>query len=176
MDDPITVEQFCRKYVEPMGEESDHIHIVAITDALQVSCYAKETSRKKPFAHLSIKLASHVTPSSASSCQISIICAYMICKLLTVLAQLLSSHCICCQVDSSHHHNCWCLQIPIRVVYLDRSMAAFAGAASEDAAAVNHHDFVPEAMQKDTAAAVHPRVYLLYRPGHYDILYPTSAS
>lgn len=36
MDDPVTVEQFCRRYVEPMGEESDHIHIVAITDALQV--------------------------------------------------------------------------------------------------------------------------------------------
>lgn len=68
-----------------------------------------------------------------------------------------------------------CLQIPIRVVYLDRSMAAFAGAASEDAAAVNHHDFVPEAMQKNTAA-VQPRVHLLYRPGHYDILYPLSAS
>ena len=67
-----------------------------------------------------------------------------------------------------------CLQIPIRVVYLDRSMAAFAGAASEDAAAVNHHDFVPEAMQK-TSAAVQPCVHLLYRPGHYDILYPKAA-
>ena len=39
MDDPVTVEQFCRRYVEPMGEESDHIHIVAITDALQVRPY-----------------------------------------------------------------------------------------------------------------------------------------
>ena len=37
IDDPIGVEQFCRRYVEPMGEESDHIHIVAITDALQVT-------------------------------------------------------------------------------------------------------------------------------------------
>lgn len=36
IDDPIGVEQFCRRYVEPMGEESDHVHIVAITDALQV--------------------------------------------------------------------------------------------------------------------------------------------
>ena len=39
IDDPIGVEQFCRRYVEPMGEESDHIHIVAITDALQVTNY-----------------------------------------------------------------------------------------------------------------------------------------
>lgn len=50
LDDPITVEQFCRKYVEPMGEESDHIHIVAITDALQVSFHPKETSEKNTFA------------------------------------------------------------------------------------------------------------------------------
>ena len=35
-DDAVTVEQFCRRYVEPMGEESDHVHIVALTDALQV--------------------------------------------------------------------------------------------------------------------------------------------
>ena len=36
-DDPMTVEVFCRRFVEPMGEESDHVHIVALTDALQVS-------------------------------------------------------------------------------------------------------------------------------------------
>jgi ubiquitin thioesterase protein OTUB1 len=35
-DDDVTVEQFCRRYVEPMGEESDHVHIVALTDALLV--------------------------------------------------------------------------------------------------------------------------------------------
>ena len=68
------------------------------------------------------------------------------------------------------------VQIPIRVVYLDRSLAAFAGAASEDAAAVNHHDFVPEVMQTATSATVQPRVHLLYRPGHYDILYLRPAA
>lgn len=36
-DDDITVEAFCRRYVEPMGEESDHVHIVSLTDALLVS-------------------------------------------------------------------------------------------------------------------------------------------
>ncbi len=35
IDEAVTVEQFCRRYVEPMGEESDHVHIVALTDALQ---------------------------------------------------------------------------------------------------------------------------------------------
>lgn len=29
------VTQFCRQCVEPMGEESDHAHIIALTDALQ---------------------------------------------------------------------------------------------------------------------------------------------
>ena len=86
-----------------------------------------------------------------------------------VIHSLLSVHATA--PDACVHY----LQIPIRVVYLDRSMAAFAGTASEDAAAVNHHDFVPEAMQKNMAT-VQPRVHLLYRPGHYDILYPSSAS
>ena len=36
-DDDVTVQQFCTKYVEPMGEESDHIQLVALTDALLVS-------------------------------------------------------------------------------------------------------------------------------------------
>lgn len=30
------MEQFRRKCVEPMGEESDEVHIVALTDVLQV--------------------------------------------------------------------------------------------------------------------------------------------
>jgi ubiquitin thioesterase protein OTUB1 len=34
-EEPITVEQFCRKHVEAMGEESDHLHIIAIADAMQ---------------------------------------------------------------------------------------------------------------------------------------------
>ncbi len=35
-DDDVTVQQFCSRYVEPMGEESDHIQLVALTDALLV--------------------------------------------------------------------------------------------------------------------------------------------
>ena len=35
-DDSPGVEVFCQRYVEVMGEESDHVHIVALTDALQV--------------------------------------------------------------------------------------------------------------------------------------------
>ncbi|KAH0992036.1 hypothetical protein GBA52_003519 [Prunus armeniaca] len=31
-----TVEQFCKSSVEPMGEESDHVHITALSDALGV--------------------------------------------------------------------------------------------------------------------------------------------
>lgn len=80
------VDLFCRRHVEVMGEESDNMHIVALTDALQV---------------------------------------------------------------------------PVRVVYLNAMGAG-----------VNSHDFVPEGLK---GADAEPRVALLYRPGHYDILYPRAA-
>ncbi|KAK7331844.1 hypothetical protein VNO80_28585 [Phaseolus coccineus] len=91
-----TVEQFCKLSVEPMGEESDHVHITALSDALG---------------------------------------------------------------------------IPIRVVYLDRSSCDTGGGVS-----VNHHDFMPAAGDLPNACCSSdkniPFITLLYRPGHYDILYP----
>lgn len=89
-----TVEQFCKSSVEPMGEESDHVHITALSDALGV---------------------------------------------------------------------------PIRVVYLDRSSCDSSGGGG---VRVNHHDFTPSACggaSVDTNKS--PFITLLYRPGHYDILY-----
>ncbi|XP_061368779.1 OVARIAN TUMOR DOMAIN-containing deubiquitinating enzyme 1 [Gastrolobium bilobum] len=90
-----TVDQFCKSSVEPMGEESDHVHITALCDALG---------------------------------------------------------------------------IPIRVVYLDRSSCDTGGVS------VNHHDFVPVAGDLPNASGSsgknNPFITLLYRPGHYDILYP----
>ncbi|XP_065854474.1 OVARIAN TUMOR DOMAIN-containing deubiquitinating enzyme 1 isoform X2 [Euphorbia lathyris] len=88
-----TVEQFCKSSVEPMGEESDHVHITALSDALGV---------------------------------------------------------------------------PIRVAYLDRSSCDAAGVS------VNHHDFVPtgdDHPNSDGSVTNSPFITLLYRPGHYDILY-----
>ncbi|KAK1606671.1 hypothetical protein QYE76_030344 [Lolium multiflorum] len=93
-----TVAQFCKASVEPMGEESDHVHIIALSDALGV---------------------------------------------------------------------------PIRVMYLDRSSCDPANLS------VNHHDFVPAANSSEGDDAMtsapadeKPYITLLYRPGHYDILYP----
>ncbi|TVU04852.1 hypothetical protein EJB05_47990, partial [Eragrostis curvula] len=93
-----TVAQFCKASVEPMGEESDHVHIIALSDALGV---------------------------------------------------------------------------PIRVMYLDRS------SCDSGNLSVNHHDFIPAANSSEGDAAVtsttateKPYITLLYRPGHYDILYP----
>ena len=84
--------------MEPMGEESDHVHIIALSDALGV---------------------------------------------------------------------------PIRVMYLDRSSCDTGNLC------VNHHDFIPlanasegDAAKTSTPAAEKPYITLLYRPGHYDILYP----
>ena len=34
-DEEIDVKLFCTRYVEVMGTESDHVHIVALSDALQ---------------------------------------------------------------------------------------------------------------------------------------------
>uniref|UniRef100_A0ACD5Y280 Uncharacterized protein n=1 Tax=Avena sativa TaxID=4498 RepID=A0ACD5Y280_AVESA len=92
-----TVAQFCKASVEPMGEESDHVHIIALSDALGV---------------------------------------------------------------------------PIRVMYLDRSSCDPANLS------VNHHDFIPAAKSSEgddamtsTPADEKPYITLLYRPGHYDILY-----
>ncbi|KAL8138143.1 hypothetical protein V2J09_004144, partial [Rumex salicifolius] len=91
-----TVEQFCKSSVEPMGEESDHVHITALSDALGV---------------------------------------------------------------------------PIRVVYLDRS----SGSNKDDDVSVNHHDFLPAASE-GSSETIKPFITLLYRPGHYDTLYPKNRS
>lgn len=92
----MTVEKFCKASVEPMGEESDHVHITALSDALGV---------------------------------------------------------------------------PIRVMYLDRSSCDASGTS------VNHHDFIPSVEDSVNATGTSPGsakpvMTLLYRPGHYDILYP----
>lgn len=62
------------------------------------------------------------------------------------------------------------LGVPIRVVYLDRSSCDKGGVS------VNHHDFIPTSEDLSSAAgsgseASNPSIALLYRPGHYDILY-----
>ncbi|KAJ6712931.1 UBIQUITIN THIOLESTERASE PROTEIN OTUB [Salix purpurea] len=90
------LEQFCKSSVEPMGEESDHMHITALSEALGV---------------------------------------------------------------------------PIRVVYLDRSSCDAGGVS------VNHHNFVPAPGNLPSATSassesINPFITMLYRPGHYDILYP----
>ncbi|UXI16506.1 histone deacetylase [Sarcoptes scabiei] len=63
--------------------------------------------------------------------------------------------------ESDHVHIialCSVLNVEIRVVYMDR------GAGGK----VNIHDFVPIHSKNDFNK---PRIHLLYRPGHYDILY-----
>jgi len=59
--------------------------------------------------------------------------------------------------------------VHIRVVYLDNSGAMTAD--SGDALTCHNHDFNPEVPAEDACKTV---VHVLYRPGHYDILYPRS--
>jgi ubiquitin thioesterase protein OTUB1 len=56
--------------------------------------------------------------------------------------------------------------IAVRVEYLDGTGAG---------ETVNHHDFVPtEEQQQWSQSGQEPQLCLLYRPGHYDILYPNE--
>lgn len=60
------------------------------------------------------------------------------------------------------------LGVPVRVVYLDRS------SCENGSVKVNHHDFVPSSLSSVSGdgSEINPYITLLYRPGHYDILYP----
>jgi len=54
--------------------------------------------------------------------------------------------------------------VPVRVEYVDRGTTTTAAAAdNHNEIPVNHHDF------PDNSAP--PKICLIYRPGHYDILY-----
>lgn len=97
-DDVLDVANFCHRHVEPMGEESDHVHIVALTDALLV---------------------------------------------------------------------------PVRVLYLDNSNRGADYGGADAGVKPNSHDFIPEPLASPEPCQ--PVVHILYRPGHYDILYPASA-
>lgn len=41
---------FCQRFVDPMDEESDHVHIVALTNALQAGCHGPSL-QGPPLAH-----------------------------------------------------------------------------------------------------------------------------
>jgi len=62
---------------------------------------------------------------------------------------------------------CRALGLPVRVMYLDRGEAGEASA----------HDFglqEDEGQQGEKKAKLEPKVHVLYRPGHYDVLYPSG--
>lgn len=58
------------------------------------------------------------------------------------------------------------LGVPIRIVYLDSSVGD--GGKNVE---VNSHDFTPSESPLPDREKMKPLVVLLYRPGHYDILY-----
>ena len=59
------VATFCERSVDVMGEESDHIHAQALTDALQVCCYLCYllSCSVPPSACLTTTSLSHTTSS-----------------------------------------------------------------------------------------------------------------
>lgn len=64
-------------------------------------------------------------------------------------------------IGSAHTVCCVLVQVPIRIIYMS---------AAEGDAPV---DMKPEQLTPELQAALGgPKVHMLYRPGHYDILYP----
>uniref|UniRef100_A0A915CV49 ubiquitinyl hydrolase 1 n=1 Tax=Ditylenchus dipsaci TaxID=166011 RepID=A0A915CV49_9BILA len=55
------------------------------------------------------------------------------------------------------------IQVPIRIEYMDQTQAPNGGW---------HHDFTPDFVAEGSDA---PKLFFLYRPGHYDILYPETS-
>jgi ubiquitin thioesterase protein OTUB1 len=72
---------------------------------------------------------------------------------------------VCVDAGGKQHSIAAMLQVPIRVVYLDNS-AAPGGQAGE--LKCDEHDFLPS---DGPQTGVQPKVVVLYRPGHYDLLY-----
>lgn len=72
--------------------------------------------------------------------------------------------------DCDHVHItalCDALGVPTRVECLDQSTSSSGDLTPK------HHDFIPmQSSASDAGDPPVPRVTLLYRPGHYDILYP----
>jgi len=60
------------------------------------------------------------------------------------------------------------LRVGVRVAYLDQS-GQHGASSSGDAASEQMHTY-------DFPEGASPRVHLLYRPGHYDVLYPRLPS
>lgn len=144
------VETFCRSCIDPMGEESDHVQMVALTDALQVPVRVIYLDRSLALGGGSVEII--VGGGDIGAC------------------------------------DAISMEFPAASGAVgDGPGVSFASAAPGGAAStagtvvsgiagggapvkVDVHDFVPDALVG--SAATEPRVHLLYRPGHYDVLYP----
>ena len=141
------VETFCRSCIDPMGEESDHVQMVALTDALQVPVRVVYLDRSLALGGGNDEI---IGGEIIGDAQIS-------------------------------------MEFPAASGAIGNGPGvSFASAAPGGAAStagtvvsgiagggaplkVDVHDFVPDALVG--SAATEPRVHLLYRPGHYDVLY-----
>lgn len=121
------VDVFCQKCIDPMGEESDHVQMVALTDALQVPIRV---------VYLDRSMAPTIGGDGG-----------------TENADVVGGSFTSATVGGS------------------ASIAATvtSGTGMEPGyIKFDTHDFIPEALE---GYAQEPRVHLLYRPGHYDLLY-----
>ena len=126
------VDTFCRTCIDPMGEESDHVQLVALTDALQVPLRVVYLDR-------SLAMGGSVgAPDLAMRVERPELAAGGVSFASAALGGAAST--------------------------AGTVISGVAGGAA--AMKPDMHDFSPE------GGAAEPRIHLLYRPGHYDVLYP----
>lgn len=154
------VHTFCERSVDVMGEESDHIHAQALTDAVQV--------RQDPLKRRQQSSPVHGLCAARASKQLTLSCMQCRPPVDSWPSCIWTAGCI--QDGTIAWPPCVCvrcvmLQVPIRIIY----MSAQQGDAPVD--------MKPEHLTPEQQAALGgPKVHMLYRPGHYDVLYPKEQS
>lgn len=156
----LDVDTFCRQCVDPMGEESDHVQLVALTDAMQVPVRVVYLDRTEHGGgDNQVDTANTLTggaggggggaqqpglPEGGGASYTSV------------------------AVGGGGGGGTY------GTVATATSETGFGLPSSGSTMKVDVHDFVPvlDATNGKSTNANEPRVHLLYRPGHYDLLYP----
>jgi len=147
------VETFCRSCIDPMGEESDHVQMVALTDALQVPIRVIYLDRSLALGRGSSEIIGGDGGGGIGVGEAPISMEF------PAASGAVGTHGPGVSFASAAPGGA-----------ASTAGTVVSGIASGGAPVkVDVHDFVPDALVG--SAATEPRVHLLYRPGHYDVLY-----
>lgn len=141
----LDVDTFCRQCVDPMGEESDHVQLVALTDAMLVPVrvvYLDRTEHGR--GDNQVDTANTMTPVQQPG------------------------------LPEGGGASYTSVAVGGGGTATATSETGFGRPLSASTMKVDVHDFTPANANANLGNSVNeePRVHLLYRPGHYDLLYP----